>query len=531
MTQLPQGWKLTNIKSVTKKTSQNKPTEDEELVYVDIGSIDRDLKKISSPQKLIGKDAPSRCRKRINTNDILVSLTRPNLNAVAIVGEEHDDQYASTGFDVLKPNGVHPKFLYYLVRTQNFVNSISGQVQGALYPAAKASDVQAYEFAMPEFEEQKRIANKLDLVLGKVETAQARLDKIPTILKRFRQSVLAAATTGELTKEWRQSNGLEEWEQVKLKDVGKGFNYGSSAKSQPEGKVPVLRMGNLQGGKLDWENLVFTSDGAEIEKYKLQSGDVLFNRTNSPELVGKTSIYRGEREAIFAGYLIKVQGSDRLNTEYLNIQLNSPHARNYCWAVKTDGVSQSNINAKKLQAYEFELPSIKEQEEIIRVVTELFSNADLVEKQYKAAKLRVDKLTQSILAKAFSGKLFSPISEDDREAIVVKKQSSQAKAEKTEVAQEKIKAQADKIENKLRSQVKVEPTPTPDNNSAQAGEVLSLLKSNNKGMSAQALFDGLSDNTFSAIDDLFSELKKLIEQKVVIQAGEGENSTFKVIKK
>lgn len=254
---------------------------------------------------------------------------------------------------------------------------------------------------------QKRIADKLDSLLAKVDAAQARLDNIPTILKRFRQSVLAAATSGELTREWRGKRGENSWQQVSLKEAGSAFSYGSSAKSQKEGKVPVLRMGNLQEGNLDWTDLVYSSDDKEIDKYKLEPGDILFNRTNSPELVGKTSIYRGERKAIYAGYLIKVQGSDRLNTEYLNIQLNSPHARDYCWRVKTDGVSQSNINAKKLQAYKFALPPVVEQLEIVRQVHELLAHASTVEKQYLAAKARLDKLTQAILAKAFRGELIT----------------------------------------------------------------------------------------------------------------------------
>lgn len=445
----------------------------------------------------------------------------------------------------IAPNGIRVRandltsnrFIDYFIRSrqgQDLILSITG---GNAQQKFNKTALKKSKFPLPPLENQKRIADKLDSVLSKVEEAQARLDKIPTILKRFRQSVLAAATSGELTKGFHESNELGDWEHVKLKDVGKGFNYGSSAKSQPVGKIPVLRMGNLQGGKLDWEKLVFTSDETEIEKYKLHSGDVLFNRTNSPELVGKTSIYRGEREAIFAGYLIKVQGTDRLNAEYLNIQLNSPHARDYCWAVKTDGVSQSNINAKKLQAYEFELPSINEQEEIVRVVTELFSSADLVEKQYKAAKLRVDKMTQSILARAFSGKLFSPISEDEREEVEreeveVKSQNSQAKQAKpdnakvTQLGEKEVSEQSDAV-----PESKVVSLPAIENQSEQTGEVFKLLKNNKKGMSAQALFDDLSDNTFSAIDDIFSELKRLIEQKVVIQAGEGENSTFKVTKK
>ncbi|GAD02669.1 restriction endonuclease subunit S [Agarivorans albus] len=431
----------------------------------------------------------------------------------------------------IAPNGIRVRandltsnrFIDYFIRSrqgQDLVLSITG---GNAQQKFNKTALKKSKFPLPPLDEQKRIADKLDSVLAKVETAQAHLDKIPTILKRFRQSVLAAATSGELTKDWRGSNGVEGWEKVRLKDVGKGFNYGSSSKSQPEGKIPVLRMGNLQGGKLDWEKLVFTSDDAEIEKYKLHPGDVLFNRTNSPELVGKTSIYRGEREAIFAGYLIKVQGTNRLNTEYLNIQLNSPHARDYCWAVKTDGVSQSNINAKKLQAYEFELPSIEEQIEIIRVVTELLSSADLVEKQYKATKLRVDKMTQSILARAFSGKLFSPISEEDRTAVTVKAHNSESQQTKHK--------QPKAIAKEPERQTEVVSATVNESSNEQASEVFQLLKMNSKGMSAQALFDAQSENTFNAIDDLFTELKKLIEQKVVIQASEGENSTFKVTKK
>ncbi|OOE77540.1 hypothetical protein BZG25_14990 [Salinivibrio sp. ML198] len=519
MTNYPQSWQEKTIKEVTKKTAQNKPADDEKLIYVDIGSIDRKSKKIVSPQYLLGADAPSRARKRIHTDDVLVSLTRPNLNAVAIVPEEYHGQYASTGFDVLKPDTVVPRFLYYLVRTQDFIDNISGKTQGALYPAAKSTDVQSYSFFMPSESEQQCIADRLDSIFEKLEMAQSRLDKVPQLLKRFRMSVLSAAISGELTEEWRDSNNADDWEHVSLKQVGKGFNYGSSAKSKKEGSVPVLRMGNLQDGRLDWSDLVFTSDEKEIEKYKLEPGDVLFNRTNSPELVGKTSIYRGEREAIFAGYLIKVQGTERLSTEYLNIQLNSPHARDYCWQVKTDGVSQSNINAQKLKAYEFNLPSIEEQEEIVRVVSELLAKSDLVKKQYEAAKFRVDKLTQSILARAFRGELFEPFS--DKAERVAQSQSSVAIEDQPTAREETTSEQVD------ISPVQSQPTPRKVDDKS---ELLTQLKSAPKVMTAQQLFDSSSVETFKAIDELFVELKRLLELNLIEKVGEGENCQFKAIK-
>lgn len=402
---LPEGWVLASIDQVSHKGEQRKPDAAEQLIYVDIGSIDRESKVIASPQRLSGSDAPSRARKVIRAGDVLVSLTRPNLNAVALVGKEYDGQIASTGFEVIKPVGIDSRFVFFLVRDQAFIDAISGRVQGALYPAAKSSDVKGYQFPLPPSEEQKVIANKLDELLAQVNNLKARLDAIPAILKRFRQSVLAAAVSGRLTDGWRGAPELTGWEEVCLGDVIEKPRYGTSSKSQKHGDVPVLRMGNLQQGEIDWGDLVYTSDPSEIEKYTLKNGDVLFNRTNSPDLVGKTSIYRGGREAVYAGYLILLRSKSRLVPDYLNYHLNSPRARRYCKLVKSDGVSQSNINAKKVAAYPMLLPPIEEQAEIVRRVDQLFAFADQVEQQVKNARARVDKLTQSILAKAFRGEL------------------------------------------------------------------------------------------------------------------------------
>ena len=192
-----------------------------------------------------------------------------------------------------------------------------------------------------------------------------------------------------------------------LEKLCKSFKYGTSSKSATSGLVPVLRMGNLQNGEIDWNDLVYTSDEQEINKYNLEKNDVLFNRTNSPELVGKTAIYRGEQQAIYAGYLIKIENYSELNSEYLNYALNSTFAKEWKLDVKTDGVSQSNINAQKLAKFEISLPPIEEQEEIVKQVKKAFEKLDKIEEQYKKAKSYTDRITQSILHKAFTGNLVS----------------------------------------------------------------------------------------------------------------------------
>ena len=185
-----------------------------------------------------------------------------------------------------------------------------------------------------------------------------------------------------------------------------GPEYGTAAKSSTQGEIPVVRMGNIQNGRIDWSNLVYTSDKAEIAQYSLQPGDVLFNRTNSPELVGKTAIYRGERPALFAGYLVRVNQIDQVASgPYVAYFLNSPRAREHGKLVKTDGVNQSNINGAKLQEYPFPFSSPAEQAEIVRFLGARLEAAEMLRAEVDASLARAEELRQSILKKAFAGEL------------------------------------------------------------------------------------------------------------------------------
>ncbi len=319
------------------------------------------------------------------------------------------------------------------------------------------------KISLPPTNEQHRIVETLDALLERSRRVREALLAISVRLDQYCQSVLLAAFQGELTAEWRESREttvpfervvshlhsrrnksvdaasdalprttsyaatkerpLEllpaSWSFTRLENLASSVTYGSSKKSNPLGQIPVLRMGNIQNGNLDWSDLVYTSDPDEIRKYSLAFGDVLFNRTNSPELVGKTAVFLSTRPAIYAGYLIRIQTSERLHPEFLAFFLNSPLGREYCRRVKSDGVSQSNINARKLAAFAVPFCSIEEQRLIVGRIKEIFSTIENVRGLVDDAIEKSEVIERSILAKAFRAELGSQDPADEPAHILL----------------------------------------------------------------------------------------------------------------
>lgn len=170
----------------------------------------------------------------------------------------------------------------------------------------------------------------------------------------------------------------EDWSTPCLGQLIHSVEYGSSVKSQPSGRIPVLRMGNLQNGGVDWRDLVFTNNDAEIRRYLLSPGDVLFNRTNTIDLVGKTAIYKGEQLAIFAGYLIRIiEDKSLLDSRFLNYVLNAEFSKRYSLKILSVAVGQANINGKKLKTYPVPVPpTLTEQQAIANTLSDM---DDLIE--------------------------------------------------------------------------------------------------------------------------------------------------------
>lgn len=300
-------------------------------------------------------------------------------------------------------------------------------------------DIEKQEIEIPTVLKQKETVSRIEELFSSLDNAIETLNKIKMQLEVYRQAVLKKAFEGNYTIEWRKCNEVsadfffhvlelkrrekgnkskydllekidlphipEEWKWVCIGDIAVKPEYGTSKKSLKEGKIPVLRMGNMKDGSIDWSDLAYSNDEEDNIKYKLHDQDVLFNRTNSSEHVGKTSIFKGDRDAIYAGYIIRINQLPEINAQYLTYFMNSFVAKQYGKRVKTDGVNQSNINGKKLMSYPFPLCARDEQDRIVYEVESRLSMCDSIEQTVNTALNEAEAMRQSILKEAFEGRL------------------------------------------------------------------------------------------------------------------------------
>jgi type I restriction enzyme M protein len=233
-----------------------------------------------------------------------------------------------------------PKFLYWV--TTNLTNELIRNSGRTSFNFISVTKVKEIEIPLPPIEVQQEIANEL-------EGYQKIIDGCRQVVENYKPTIDIDPS----------------WEMVELGEMAT-TEYGTSEKSLQSGKYGVLRMGNLQGGEIDFSDLVYSNNEKDFEKLHLIDGDILFNRTNSPELVGKTSIFRGhDNPMIFAGYLVRVKVDEsKLLPEYLNAVLNSPYGQMLNDKNVSVSGNQANINATKLKNYPIFTPPFEVQKRI-----------------------------------------------------------------------------------------------------------------------------------------------------------------------
>ena len=444
----------------------------------------------------------------LNEGDLLMSLTG-NVGRVAILTRDYLPAALNQRVGCIRTQNdyVIKKYLFYYFLQKKFQDSCVKNAKGSAQLNMSTEWLKIQEIALPPLVEQQRIVDRIESLFAKLDEAKEKAQTVVDSFETRKAAILHKAFTGELTAKWREEHGvgMESWEKHTVDDLCHSLKYGTAKKSDASGKVVVIRMGNLQQGEIDWSDLAYSNDDDDIEKYKLYPDDVLFNRTNSAALVGKTSIYRGEYPAIYAGYLIKLDyDHEQIIGDYLNYALNTLDAKEYCNSVKTDGVNQSNINAKKIGAYSFNVPSVPEQKEVVGTVQRLLLKEKQAKEAAKAVLDQIDLMKKSILARAFRGELGTNDPADEPAVELLKKVLDIP-------AEPKPKAKRKFIPKELDTQIKTD----------LERKIIKAFMQNETGVLPIKQLMGVSSKKF----DIMEALRNLQNRGILLK----ENDTYKLM--
>ncbi len=422
MTDLPNGWMAASIEDTGQYINglAFKPTD-----WKDVGTPIIRIKNLTDPEAPINRTTrtvPDSVK--VTKGTILVSWSA---TLDAFIWNREDAVLNQHIFKVVPDERVVWKsFLYYLLRSEIAVMRDSDHLHGSTMKHINRGPFLAHRIALPPLAEQKRIADKLEAVLGRADACRARLDRVPDLLKRFRQSVLAAATSGQLTEDWREENRTATWQHLPLGSLASEVKNGLSPKpnEQPPG-TPILRISSVRPFQVYQNDIRYLSADIPVDAYRLRIGDLLFTRYNgSLEFVGVCGLVRKiEIEGlVYPDKLIRVRVDERrVVPAWIEIAAGSPTVRDVIENTARTSAGQTGISGKDIRELVLPVPSLPEQAEIVRRVEALFALADRIEARLATAQRLVERLTPATLSKAFRGDLVPQDPNDEPASVLLER--------------------------------------------------------------------------------------------------------------
>ncbi|MBL0888147.1 restriction endonuclease subunit S [Myceligenerans indicum] len=290
---------------------------------------------------------------------------------------------------VVKP-GIDSSYLARLVKASE--PTVLGWVRATTADNFPVDNLKRLEFMLPPLDEQRRIAAVLDHVDALRTKRRESIDLIGSVVQSAFQSRFGDPGT------WSSS-----WPMGTIGDMSESVQYGTSAKAGARGAWPMLRMGNVtDDGRLDLSDLKFIDlVDSDLAKYVVRRGDLLFNRTNSKEKVGKAAVVRTDRPLAIAGYLLRVRVKPQHSGEFISAYLRSRHGRAVRRGMAKAAVNQANINAKEMRSITIALPPADLQAAFAADV----ARVELARSSAERHLAELDTLFASLQSRAFAGEL------------------------------------------------------------------------------------------------------------------------------
>ena len=353
--------------------------------------------------------------KVVKDNDLTYNPYRVNVGSIGLKTSSHQNNYISPAYVVIEcKNGLSAEFLYKLFKTDSFSKVISDNTTGSVRQNLKFETLANIKIPLPSLSEQSRLISAYEESVALARQQETKAIKLEVSIDEYLYDVLGIAKSIETKKlRFRVVNfkDIERWSVDSLGSISKvedrfkgkyplikfrnlilSYQYGLSEKSSATVVgVPMLRMNNISNAELDFSKLKFIKiDQSYIDKYKLCNGDLLFNRTNSKELVGKTALFETDDIFTFASYLIRIKVNSQItNNHFINFLFNSSILQYQKNLVSRQITGQANINAQEMQDFLFPLPPLDVQihiaQHISGIKAKIKTFKDLAKKNRKKA--------------------------------------------------------------------------------------------------------------------------------------------------
>lgn len=400
----PKGWRWAKLGDVCEaKISTHDPrlNQDSEFTYVDITSVDNSRKHIVEPKILLGKDAPSRARQVVQVGDVIVSTTRPNLNAIAKITPEFDGQICSTGFCVLRPipQEIDSTFLFFFVQSSEFIKGLSDLVKGALYPAVTDKDVRVREIPLPPLGEQKRIAARLDEQMRHIEQARLAAEESLSAAWELEKTYL-------LELFGKTSNKFQTTNIGSVAKIQTGYAF-KSERFSPDG-IRLLRNANVFQGYIDWGDCVRIPESRrnEFESFEMHEGDIVLS-LDRPLVNNGLKVARltaNDIPSLLLQRVARFQVSESILPDYFYLFLRSPYFIDEI-TQHDQSIGVPHVSPKQVEAINLPLPDLKTQEKLSKEYQEKLLHTEQLIKSLETQLAEIESLPSAVLGQAFAGQL------------------------------------------------------------------------------------------------------------------------------
>lgn len=371
---------------------------------------------LSSKLYLLKVSQKDRERKAVSEGWSIAVSSNGNRKRIgnAVFVEGNTDYLFASFLIAFRPKDFHvilPKYFFYWFSSQPIQERISSVSEGT----TGLGNLDIRFLRNMDIHYPKKISEQQAIVdiLSKLDEAIEAVEKSNHSTERLKKSLMQNILTGKLQPDgtWRSGDDFyiddklgkvpKGWKVQPLKEISDFYQYGLNINSSEDAKIPMFRMNNIIEGKMVDSPMVYVNlSEANLEKYKVEKGDILFNRTNSMDLVGKLGIFELEGEYVFASYLIRVRINKDNDPYFVNFFLNSYKGQTSLRSKATPSVSQANINAKNLVNTFVPVPPLETQLEI----SEIIKNQDQLKMEHRCKLLTLKKLKKSLMQNLLTGK-------------------------------------------------------------------------------------------------------------------------------